>query len=206
MATGREGDVLVELHQTVRVTSQKETGEPSAAGRRPGAITTAGQDGDSLPFINTGRGANPVDAQSSGGGVGGWLVAFEDESNERLRCIQERKQPKIQRVSSLLRDVETNKPFFEPKVVSLGPYHHGQQKFAAMEEIKRAAAARFAGGEAVPMCVFYNKVKSVVSAARKWYADKFEDINDEDFAIMMFIDGCFILHFIDCCMNVENRL
>lgn len=196
-----EGELLLQLHQEMRVISKKETGQPSAGDGRPVAIA-GGAEGLNPAALPTNGSADPV-AQSSG--ADGWLIAITAESNQRLTSIQDRRKPRIQKVADLLQKDKKKKALFEPEVVSLGPYHHGRPEFAAMEENKKAAAARFAGGQAVPMHVFYEKVRAVAGAARGCYADEFVDIGDEAFAEMMFFDGCFILHFIDCCCPQDGK-
>ncbi|KAG2683579.1 hypothetical protein I3760_10G037600 [Carya illinoinensis] len=51
--------------------------------------------------------------------------------------------PKIQKVPALLRGHENFKNYFEPRVVSLGPIHHGKKEYQAVEDFKLGMASIF---------------------------------------------------------------
>ncbi|XP_008800266.1 UPF0481 protein At3g47200-like [Phoenix dactylifera] len=107
-------------------------------------------------------------------------------------------QPLICRAPELLCKDEKSAKFFYPEVVAIGPYHRCKANLKLAEDHKLAAALKFTSGRCIHE--FYNKVKNVTAQARACYADKFE-LTDEEFACMLFFDGCFLLHFIDCCVK-----
>ena len=47
--------------------------------------------------------------------------------------------PKMQKVIFLLRDQEDFKKYYEPRVVSLGPIHHGKEKYKLGEKVQAFA-------------------------------------------------------------------
>ena len=56
----------------------------------------------------------------------------EDVKNNSL-------SPKIQKVMFLLRDQQDFKKYYEPRVVSLGPIHHGKEKYKLGEKVQAFA-------------------------------------------------------------------
>ncbi|XP_057982243.1 UPF0481 protein At3g47200-like [Malania oleifera] len=140
------------------------------------------------------------------------LIRSISESN-----VQSELPPKIRRVPQMLREQTSIKKefekFFEPRVVSIGPYHHGNPKLKLMEELKPKFAHRFvsrlikdtASREAdqhqfgTLINEFYHKIHKEIQELRKRYADEnsTSKYGDEDLARMLFLDGCFILQFIE---------
>ncbi|KAI6704803.1 hypothetical protein NL676_007765 [Syzygium grande] len=111
----------------------------------------------------------------------------------------------IYRVPAKLRQVEAKA--YDPSIVSIGPYHRGDQHLKEMEELKLKFFHR----------VFKSKqkheveVERVISAmeelepkARSCYADDVKLSRDE-FVEMMIIDGCFVLRLMrevsGCCSS-----
>ncbi|XP_056163457.1 UPF0481 protein At3g47200-like [Syzygium oleosum] len=111
----------------------------------------------------------------------------------------------IYRVPAKLRQVEAKA--YDPSIVSIGPYHRGDQHLKEMEELKLKFFHR----------VFKSKqkheveVERVISAmeelepkARSCYADDVKLSRDE-FVEMMIIDGCFVLQLMrevsGCCSS-----
>ncbi|XXG50476.1 hypothetical protein AAC387_Pa02g4479 [Persea americana] len=68
----------------------------------------------------------------------GWLINIMKGEDPQSRA-----KPLIQKVSRTLREIESNKSCFDPLVVSLGPYHHGQERLMQMENYKSVAARWF---------------------------------------------------------------
>jgi hypothetical protein len=68
-----------------------------------------------------------------------WLDELEKAGDE----ADQKTGPKIQKVPSLLRDNEKVAKYFEPRVVSLGPIHHGKPKYQKAEKYKLRLASAF---------------------------------------------------------------
>ena len=69
---------------------------------------------------------------------------------ESLRTAEEstRSQsqwPRIPKVPQMLRGTQDFKKFYEPRLISIGPYHHGKPYLHAGEIIKRLCARKFLG-------------------------------------------------------------
>nr|CAD1828332.1 unnamed protein product [Ananas comosus var. bracteatus] len=102
---------------------------------------------------------------------------------------------RIPRVPDLLRKNEKHAKMFDPAIVAIGPYHRGKPHLLEMEDHKKEAAIAFAEGNKNAL---YKKVREVVGACRDCYdRSSISMMCDNDFARMLFVDGCFILQFID---------
>ncbi|KAI3514391.1 hypothetical protein L1887_12757 [Cichorium endivia] len=101
-----------------------------------------------------------------------------------------------------------NQEYYEPAVVSIGPYHHGRDDLAAAEKYKLITLDEFRlSCEQHSMVSLDDKVFEVVNDARKCYIDGSTDkYNDEEFNRMMLRDGCFVLFFIECLANWKKIL
>ncbi|XP_022866392.1 UPF0481 protein At3g47200-like [Olea europaea var. sylvestris] len=108
-------------------------------------------------------------------------------------------KPQIQRVPSLLRDIQSNDKCYDPLVVSIGPYHHGNPQLESFENLKIPVAHKFirACGNQVSYKQLYEEVAKVGESARKCYEKgSTEKYDDESFNKMMFLDACFVLQII----------
>lgn len=95
-----------------------------------------------------------------------------------------------------------NYPFMVPRVVAIGPYHHGKEHLKKMEEVKKAAAYYFCQQHDLDAEEAYEKVLSIVDKARGMYimqeTTSVQGMKDAAcFAAMMFRDACFLLLYMD---------
>ncbi|XP_034693216.1 UPF0481 protein At3g47200-like [Vitis riparia] len=120
----------------------------------------------------------------------------EDSKRSQL---SETKWPRIPKVPHMLRRTKDFKILFEPRVVSVGPYHHHKHDLRAAEMLKRIMAKRFILENRQAIEVLYNKIVSEISELRNCYnKNATKKYNDEDLAWMMLVDGCSLLHYIRC--------
>ncbi|GFS36970.1 hypothetical protein Acr_00g0049000 [Actinidia rufa] len=107
------------------------------------------------------------------------------------------RKPKIQKVQPMLREVESNKRCYDPRVVSIGPCHHGNPDLEPVEKLKIPLAREYVRHSKATIDELYKEVVLVAGDARKCYAEGLtERFNDEEFTQMMFLDGCFVLQYI----------
>jgi hypothetical protein len=113
--------------------------------------------------------------------------AFEDEVGEM--------ETKIHLFPASMKDLSAQ--YAAPKVVSIGPYHHGKSPdFRQMESAKYAAACHFIKDSGRSVEEVYGAVFAVADEARSHYdKDKVQRFGDDDFKPMMFYDGCFLLQY-----------
>lgn len=105
---------------------------------------------------------------------------------------------KIHRYPAIFRSlISKDDRYFVPRVVAIGPYHHGALHLQEAEEVKRAAAYYFCRDLGHSVDEVYQKILSVAANARSCYADDaVASIGEGDFTAMMFHDGCFLLQYI----------
>ncbi|KAJ0079961.1 hypothetical protein Patl1_22857 [Pistacia atlantica] len=134
-----------------------------------------------------------------------WLESFVN--GESFQNQQEVIRAKIERVPAMLREVKDNGDFYDPLVVSIGPYHSGNTRLELMERHKRTMALQFVDGDLKLLEELYQKVRCVAEAAKKCYTDQSSvaKFNKEEFSQMMFLDACFILRFIYCLAKGEQE-
>jgi hypothetical protein len=71
--------------------------------------------------------------------------------------------PKIQKVIFLLRDHENFEKYFEPRVVSLGPIHHGKEKYQLGEKYKLQLTYEFVNSSGNDINILYRPIKTFKS-------------------------------------------
>jgi hypothetical protein len=114
------------------------------------------------------------------------------------------KEAKIQNVIFWLRDHKDFVKYFEPKVVSLGPIHHGKPRYQLGEKYKLILASDFiqdcSGNDEnsyEDINCLYEKVKKKIKTLRECFEEKVTtEYDDESLAWMLFVDGCAILQYI----------
>lgn len=87
---------------------------------------------------------------------------------------------------------------YQPKMVSLGPYHHDDPRFRAMEEHKLRAVFYFTTSNPNKNVSHYaQKLREIASQAMDFYDQLEEKWKDaERFSQLMLIDGCFLLQML----------
>lgn len=89
-----------------------------------------------------------------------------------------------------------NEYVYEPQLVSIGPYHHGQKKFQQMERFKYwylgCLLDRAPTPEARLECLF-KVIGSNVQYCLDCYSEKEDGMSIGEFVEMMILDGCFVV-------------
>ncbi|KAJ1704658.1 hypothetical protein LUZ63_004437 [Rhynchospora breviuscula] len=102
---------------------------------------------------------------------------------------------------------ERDKMFYEPRVVSIGPFYRGRDSLRAMEEQKiyhlRDFLARYPETD---MKVLVREMRLLEDQARQCYAERI-NLDSRQFIEMLLLDGCFILeNAIKWLNNESDRL
>ncbi|CAD6255450.1 unnamed protein product [Miscanthus lutarioriparius] len=85
-----------------------------------------------------------------------------------------------------------DKSYTVPRIVAIGPYHHGLEHLKQAEKVKHVAACHCIGDVQL-LEEMYEKFVSVADDARRFYdKDVIEGISYDDFRHMMFFDACFL--------------
>ncbi|BAF28406.1 UPF0481 protein At3g47200 [Oryza sativa Japonica Group] len=144
---------------------------------------------------------------AGGAGDGGerrtWVVEVERTLHDAPDAAAEasRWRPHcIYRVPACIKDLKPKA--YQPQVVSLGPFHHGDPGLAPMEEHKRRALRHLLRRAARPLADFVAAVEAVADRLEAAYLDLGGGWRGgggdggearERFLEMMIVDGCFLL-------------
>ena len=113
-------------------------------------------------------------------------------------------RPKIQKVVFFLRGQKNFQKYYEPRVVSLGPIHHGKPKYRPAEKYKLRFAKAFVSDSGKTDEYIYDHIEKNIAQLREYFDEELiKEYDNESLAWMLFVDGCAILQFI--CFADENR-
>ncbi|KAL5983527.1 hypothetical protein ACLOJK_017614 [Asimina triloba] len=103
-------------------------------------------------------------------------------------------QPSIHRVPEHLCQGE-DKSAYEPKIISVGPYYHGEPRLQAMEDHKWLSLRSFLDrNTAVTLPQYLREMKALEARARSYYCEETTKLQQpHEFFQMMLLDGCFIV-------------
>ncbi|KAI8012104.1 UPF0481 protein [Camellia lanceoleosa] len=97
-----------------------------------------------------------------------------------------------------------SKEAYEPEVVVIGPYHHGEDKLKPMEDHKLRYLQQFLERNGTSVEKYIVAMRDSEKEARKFYADLIS-LDSNDFVEMMLLDSCFIIQLFHKFRNVELR-
>ncbi|KAI3919632.1 hypothetical protein MKW92_048975 [Papaver armeniacum] len=97
---------------------------------------------------------------------------------------------------------QRNQAAYEPKMVSIGPYHYGKAALEPMQLHKKRALTHFLNRSPTKTKDQYiDKLKEVVGDLRNCYEGQVEEMkrweDDEHFVKLMMVDGVFIFEFLN---------
>ncbi|GJN04686.1 hypothetical protein PR202_ga22253 [Eleusine coracana subsp. coracana] len=139
-------------------------------------------------------------------GPSSWVLEMEkmlEDTNPSVETLHWKKAC-IYRVPKWLKDITNNKAYM-PKMVSLGPFHHGDAELMPMEEHKRRATLRLVKRSGKPLREFIAAVEKVADDLDDAYSDLGEEwrgANRARFVEMMVMDGCFLLEIVRACERI----
>ena len=97
----------------------------------------------------------------------------------------------------MLRGHKHFKKYCEPRVVSIGPIHHGKPKYRLAEEYKLTLAGNFIEKSGKAGKELYMVIKNNIEQLRKCFDEEvIRNYKDEALSWMLFMDGCATLKFI----------
>ncbi|XP_077219125.1 uncharacterized protein LOC143853291 [Tasmannia lanceolata] len=89
---------------------------------------------------------------------------------------------------------ETDEKAYEPKIISIGPYHHGKQCLQSMEDHKwRYLNAILSRNLDLSLENYIAAIKALESQARSCYSESIDHLESHELVQMMVVDGCFIV-------------
>ncbi|KAG8497695.1 hypothetical protein CXB51_007354 [Gossypium anomalum] len=127
------------------------------------------------------------------------LSKWKATLKEELAVIvpNDRENACIYRVPVNMREVQPDA--YAPTIISIGPYHLGQERLQAMEELKwkffhRLFRPKQPNG--VELDPAMNAMEDLEQDARRCYWDNAEQHSKDKFVRMMLVDGCFIVELL----------
>ncbi|KAK9987093.1 hypothetical protein SO802_032044 [Lithocarpus litseifolius] len=115
------------------------------------------------------------------------------------------KKPKIQK-DLLLRGHKDFQKYCQPRVISIGPIHHGNPRYRLAEEYKLTLAANFIDESGKTDKELYMVIKNNIEQLRRCFdKEVIHNYNDDALSWMLFVDGCTTLKFIDSVVDGNVR-
>ncbi|CAH9060099.1 unnamed protein product [Cuscuta europaea] len=104
----------------------------------------------------------------------------------------------IFRVSQLITNSDVNARSYQPRTVSIGPYHRGKPHLKAMEEHKWRFLARAIARTGVGLDRLIKEVKVLETQARASYSEAIPTPEDKpnEFVEMLVLDGIFVIEIL----------
>ncbi|XP_022854134.1 UPF0481 protein At3g47200-like [Olea europaea var. sylvestris] len=121
-----------------------------------------------------------------------WWISIENYNVDKTK-----KKPQIERAPSHLRKRKSYEGCIDPSVVSIGPYHHGKSEFEAFEKLKIPIAHKLCRFSRTSVEQLYKVVADLNKIACECYEEGSIKVDDDElFNRMMFLDACFVVHFV----------
>ncbi|XP_045807907.1 UPF0481 protein At3g47200-like [Trifolium pratense] len=134
---------------------------------------------------------------------------------QKAEKIARSSKPKIQRVPQHLRDRKKFKQHYSPKLVSIGPIHHGNENLKLGEKYKLVWAAQYIKDYTV--CTpqdLHKKIVDNINILKRLFADDVLSLTgvslegfsslDEKLSWMLFVDGCSLLNILLCNADLKD--
>ena len=111
---------------------------------------------------------------------------------EELRCLTSTpSQFSIFTVPQVLGNV--NEKAYAPRLLSIGPYHHGKDQLWDFEKYKMSYLQRLLERRLdIPLSRYFAVMRELEETARNCYGGSIS-LNQDEFVKMMILDGCFIV-------------
>ena len=154
-----------------------------------------------LVIIEDGEGSSGHDQPAIDMDLDEWYTNFiaEGDQTREVETLGANRPPaKIQKVIFLLRDHECFVKYFEPRVASLGPIHHGNTKYQLGEKYKKKLAFEFVQGCGKGINLLNGVAKEIKKLRECFEKEVTKEYDDKDLTCMLFVDGCAILQYIFC--------
>lgn len=127
-----------------------------------------------------------------------WVVEMEKTVKDADKSVEISRWSShcIYRVPSCIKDIKSKA--YQPQVVSLGPFHHGDPELLPMEEHKRRAVVHLVKRSGKPLRDFICAVAEVAPQLQEAYKDLAGEWRGagekrERFVELMVTDGCFLV-------------
>ncbi|KAK6122813.1 hypothetical protein DH2020_043445 [Rehmannia glutinosa] len=122
------------------------------------------------------------------------IPASETSADSRRRVLH-RVPPQVR---------ERKMHIYDPVVLSIGPYHHGQPQFEKVETLKGEVLGMMLGSKDKGSIL--SRIRERVDQIRDFYGGLSRHAyHDDVLAEMMIRDGCFVLYYMEICSGDEEK-
>ena len=124
-----------------------------------------------------------------------------DEASDTVKERTDSGLPRIPKVPATLRNSQNIKlpQWIQPSVVSIGPYYYKHKNLRKAQKLKSLHAEKFIKESNQGRNDLYDKIKTETPQLKKCYDNlEISKYTDNQLATMFLLDGCFLLHFINC--------
>ncbi|XP_020238025.1 UPF0481 protein At3g47200 [Cajanus cajan] len=118
---------------------------------------------------------------------------------EKAKGTAQNSVQKIQRVAHYLRDRKHFAKHYSPRLVSIGPIHHGEKNLQLGEKYKLMWAARYLERTKQDAQALYQKIASNIKELKELFAEDLIEAfpDDEKLSWMLLVDGCALLQILE---------
>ena len=105
--------------------------------------------------------------------------------------------PKIQRVAHYLRNRKNIHKYYTPKLMSLGPIHHGAPHLKLGEKYKVTWASMHVQGDRdIAQRLHQLVIQNINDLKDRYTEDAIRAFDDDELSWMLFLDGCALLQIL----------
>ncbi|GJN06749.1 hypothetical protein PR202_ga24505 [Eleusine coracana subsp. coracana] len=118
------------------------------------------------------------------------------------------KKHSIYRVPEWIKKMSNRNNAYQPRLVSLGPFHNGEPDLLPMEEHKRRALLhllRRSGKNLLEFIAAINEVADMLLDAYSGLDEKWRGVKRGCFVEMMVVDGCFLLESMRTLQRIRDK-
>ncbi|CAA6654009.1 unnamed protein product [Spirodela intermedia] len=187
--------ILSSLPEVQLSTEKNGEGDRPWTGAGHAAVAMGNVSGEtSLEMASLPQKHNPASTSD-----GSWSLRMDpllDLINMKLMepIADDRPRPSIWRVHPDLRKVEEEA--YEPKLLAIGPLHHGKPRLHHMKQIKLTYLRGLLNRHKMNSLEKYIAViRSCLRDAELQYSEKIE-LSDDEFVEMLVVDSCFIIEYL----------
>ncbi|XP_077217780.1 UPF0481 protein At3g47200-like [Tasmannia lanceolata] len=121
-----------------------------------------------------------------------WVTAMRQKLEASSSKPGNKDQHSIYRVPKHI--YETDENTYEPKIISIGPFHKGKRCLKDMEEHKwRYLNVILSRNRDLSLENYLAEIKKIEMQARSCYSESMDHLESNEFIKMMVVDGCFIV-------------
>ncbi|XP_015582714.2 UPF0481 protein At3g47200 isoform X1 [Ricinus communis] len=138
-----------------------------------------------------------------------WLASLEDKISKMPKLLNKtagKSSCCIFRVPKSLAQI--NEKAYQPHIVSIGPYHHGNDQFQMIEEHKwrfLGAVLTRTKAKDISLDDFFKAIAPKEEEIRECYSENI-GYSSHQLIEMMILDGCFIIELLCIVARLENQI